>query len=64
LDEIVPPVADQLMVGFETPGSVAVKANCVPLRSVVVLDDIERLVTVTEALAVTEESAALTAVIV
>jgi hypothetical protein len=64
LAETVPPVADQVMAGLVIPGIVAVNCCVSPLIIVVVVGEIERVETVTEALAVKEEAAALVAVTV
>jgi hypothetical protein len=61
---MLPPVADQAMAGLVIPGMVAMNCCVSPLIIVAVVGEIESVETVTEALAVKEELAALVAVIV
>lgn len=57
-------MADQVIVGFDTPGIVTVNCCCWFPINIAVAGDTEIVVTVTAALAVTEVSAALAAVMV
>jgi hypothetical protein len=61
---MVPPEADQVIAELETPGMVAVNCCVAPAITVAVAGKSEIAETVTVALAVTEESAALVAPIV